>query len=170
MNIYLFRNSLIFGFLGALVFAIYFLLIYFLFENPFLPNPKSLDFFIYLISIAGSLWYYRVLIANNQLGFLGGFAGGFATTAFMATFSAFFIFIFLKYIDKDVLQLYISHTINQMKANEAGNMKAFGKEIYNQIIQQLAKTSPFDMAFFEFRSKLIIGGFMSLITTIVLRK
>ncbi len=165
----MFRTIFLGGFLGALLFIVYFYTIFLIFKNPFLADPKSVDFFIYVVSIAGGIYYFRNYANQKYMAYWEGFCVGFAQTVLMATLCSLFIYVFLQ-IEKEPLQLYIADMLKTFTENKAGIIKNMGEKFYNDTYITLQKTPPEQMAWFEFRTKLLLGFFVTFITSLVLRR
>ncbi|GAB4404274.1 MAG: hypothetical protein OHK0053_29700 [Microscillaceae bacterium] len=156
--------------LGTLAFTLFFLLIYALYQNPFLPGPKSLDFFIYLLAVLGGLLWFRFGLRQGQMRFGEGFLLSLITVGGMALLSALFIYVFLVYIDSSVLSRNNAFMIEMLDKNKTAHLETMSQEVFTKIKQDLSQTSAAQMAFYELRVKLLIGLVMSVILSAVLRR
>lgn len=163
------KTAILGGLLGALIFCGYFYIIYLIFENPFLVNPKSIDFFIYVGAVAGSIYYYRYHVKKLYMTFWEGFVTGVLQTFVMASLCGLFIYVFLHSENKP-LKLYIANTLHTLEQNKKGIEKNIGEKFYTQTYNEVKKTAPYDMAWFEWRTKLLLGVFITFIASLVMRK
>lgn len=158
------------GIAGGILFIIFFLMLHWLTSNPFSPDVKSLDFFVYIIVIVGVLLLYRFKLNQGKMSFWQGFLSGVGVCLLMASISAVFIYFFLSKIAPEVLDLHINYLLSTLTGNPEAAIESFGKDNYEKILQDIKNTSPSEMAFYELRVKLLIGSLMSFISAAVIRK
>jgi len=178
------KTIALFGSIGGGVFCLYFWVVYAIWGNPFLAEPKSFDFFIYLLAVAGSIAYYRYWAVGKGIGFLKGFWIGIGTTVVMVVVSISFVYIFTTSIAPDSLQAHIkervahsnkykvemitkwNEQISQLKENPD---KITGQKLFDTRLLNFQQLDAMSMAFAEL-GKLLLGGIVSLVAAILLRK
>ncbi len=165
----MFRVIFLAGASGALAFILYFYVIFLLFQNPFLVNPKSLDFFIYAGAIVGGLYYMRQNVLQKYMNFWQGFGSGILQTMIMAGLCSLFLYFFL-YYEKKPLQLYVQDKLDEMQKVKENIVKNIGEKLYTEIYNNVKKTTPYEMAWFEWRTKMVLGIFIAFVTSLVLRR
>lgn len=166
------KNSIVFGIFGAILFAIFLTLAYLITKKPFEANIKSLDFFVYLITLTSSLYWFRFKINQNKMKFWTGMGVGLMTSIVMVLLSSIFIYFFLENIAPQQLKDYIAYQLENLdKIKKSNNFsKQFTKEQFENIYRDMQKVTAYDMAWYEWRVKIIVGVFMSFIISAVLRK
>ncbi len=178
------KTIAIFSSAGSAVFCLYFTAVYVIWGNPFLDNPKSVDFFIYLLAVAGGVSYYRYKVAGKEMGFLGGFGVGMGTTLCMVIVSILFVYLFTSSLVPNTLQAHIKQRIGYFETNKKAMVqhlneqitkakenpeKITGEKIYNAQILVFQRLTAWDMAVYE-AGKLLVGFIISLVTAALLRK
>jgi hypothetical protein len=177
------KTTALFGGVGSTIFCVYFWSLYALWGNPFLDLPKSVDFFIYLLCVAGSIAYLRFFVVGRLMSFWQGFATGVGVTMLMMFVSVIFVYFFTKsnpqaleahkkeriaFFEKHKKSM-IEHLDEQIKKsnNEAKSLSA--EKIHQQKIDDFQKLTAWDMAYIEV-SKLTLGFFIALVVALFLRK
>ncbi len=158
------------GVVGGILFIIFFLMLHWLTSNPFAPDVKSLDFFVYILVIVSTLLLYRFKFNQGKMSFWEGLLSGVGVSLLMASISAVFIYFFLSKIAPHVLDLHIKYLLSTLTSNPEAAIESFGKENYEKILKDVKNTSPSEMAFYELRVKLLISSLMSFISAAVIRK
>lgn len=183
---FMLKTITLFGAVGSTTFCLYFWLIYAIWGNPFLDTPKSIDFFIYLLTVAGSIVYFRYLGAGKGKGitFLQGFTIGISVTLTMVVISTFFVYIFTEKIAPDGLKAHIQERTTLFEKNKASMIAHLeeqikkannvpkgvtAEKIHQEKIQAFQKLTAWDMAYIEV-SKLFLGLFITLIVAVLIRK
>ncbi|TAE46301.1 MAG: DUF4199 domain-containing protein [Cytophagales bacterium] len=155
------KNSLIFGLLGGILFISFLLLTYALTGKPLEADIKSLDFFVYLIALAGSLSWFRFKVNANKMKFWTGMGVGLMTN-----------FVFLEKIAPQELNRYVKGELQNLDRikKHPDFEKQFTKKQFESMYQDMKKVTAYDMAWYEWRVKIVVGIFMSFIISAVLRK
>ncbi len=185
----IFKTSLIFGILGGIFFILFLYFAYIITEKSFDANVKSLDFFIYLITLSGALYWFRFKINENKMKFWTGMGVGMITNLVMVLISSFFVYIFLENIAPKQLTKYkeqqlkiiekiknsLEVDLSKQKEKTGEKDKEFEKKLrekkeFDIIYEGLSKVTAYDMAWYEWRTKILIGIFMTFIISAVLRK
>jgi hypothetical protein len=157
------------GLVGGLFFCLFFFLTGLFFNNPFAPFPKSLEFFIYLLTIISPLAYYRFRQNRGLLRFWEGILASILASGLMLLIGSLFVFIYLQYIDNQPVKQYINYYIDLVQTNQKGFIEKYGQAGYEQTIQKLKTTSATQLALEELK-KSPICLVMSLIASALFRK
>lgn len=179
----MFKTIALFGSVGSAIFCLYFWLIYAIWGNPFLELPKSIDFFIYLVAVAGSITYLRFLELGS-INFLQGFGTGLGVTVSMVVVSVGFVYLFTSNIAPDSLQAHIKERVSLFEKNKASMVEHLneqirkannapkgitGEQMHAQKVAEFKKLTAWDMAYVEV-SKIGLGLFIALVVAMLLRK
>lgn len=170
MRISLLKTAIIGGLAGAVLFCLYFTVIYWVYGNPFLPDPKSLDFFIYMLTIVALLFYFRFRVNRGWMYFWQAFVISSGAVLLMATLCALFVYFFVEVLYPDVLGTYISYTLHQFNAENEANERHFGKDEYARLLQAIRQIRASNLGWYEWKIKMLIGLFISLIVSAVMRR
>ncbi|TAE68242.1 MAG: DUF4199 domain-containing protein [Bacteroidetes bacterium] len=180
------KTGFFFGILGGFFFIIFIFIAYFVSQQPFEANVKSLDFFIYLITLSVAIYWFRFKINENTMKFWTAMGVGMITILVMVMINSFFVYVFLGNIVPNELikykqkQLVIIEKIkNNLELDSVAQKKLDKKEFeknknekkeFEQIYQGMKKVTAYDMAWYEWRTKILLGIFMTFIISAVLRK
>lgn len=133
-----------------------------------LQEVASLQYVSYLMFIAGLVWAikaYRDDCLGGYASFGEAFLGGFTVTLLTAFLYGIFTFIFVKYIDPDLVAKILERTeeamIKQGQSDEA---------IETALKWTKSITSPPFMALWSLLMYLIIGSIVSLLASVFLQK
>ncbi|NJO00513.1 MAG: DUF4199 domain-containing protein [Bacteroidia bacterium] len=124
----LLKTILLFGTAGALLFIIFFLLLFALYDNPFFPPVKSFDFFIYLLSVVAGLVYYRFWAGQGRFSFGQGMVTGVGISLLMVSVSVLFVYIFIQYIRPEVVEKQAQYEINQFESLREDLIRSWNEE------------------------------------------
>lgn len=171
---------LISGIIGGILFCLFFYTIDNLYQNPFLPDSKSLDFFIYLLVMIASLAVYRFIISQNRtLRFWEGLIIGFFTGSLMILISIPFMYILLSSPNNSSVQNYIEYEIQNFKDQKEGfieKQKEYGRDgndLFEKSLAEMKEVKKEDVLSFllqkEFWQKIILVVFVSIVAAAVLR-
>lgn len=165
------------GVLGALLFVAFFLLLYSLSSNPFLPSVKSYDFFIYAFWLFIILAHYRFRLKGGKMTFGEGFTLALGTSILMISMSVLFLFTFLQSVDPELSTNYGEYEIAQFEGAKKQWIEEFdrsgkdGPQIYQQTLANYQKR---DWNTYliqqEIWQKGFITFFMSIILPLILRR
>lgn len=166
------KNSLVFGVLGGMLFITFLFLTYALTGKPLEADIKSLDFFVYLIALAGSLSWFRFKVNANKMKFWTGMGVGLMTNFVMLVINCVFIYVFLEKIAPQELNRYVKGELQNLDRikKHPDFEKQFTKKQFESMYQDMKKVTAYDMAWYEWRVKIVVGIFMSFIISAVLRK
>ena len=169
MNSKLLKVSTLSGLLGGFSLCIFFYLSSLFFKNPFAPFPKSLEFFIYLFTVAFFIVYYRFRVNGGKMHFWEGMLGGvWAVLLMMGLFSI--IFYLMLTNNPALIQNYQAQHLDFINQNLPAFKEKYGetglKTIFNNIKNN---TTPYRLVVEELY-KTPIGLIMTLIIAALLRK
>lgn len=169
MNKHLILTGIFGGLKGGFFFIIFFLTIYFIYDNPFLPDPKSLDFFIYLLIIFGVLLFYRFRITNVRPSYWHALLLGVLIVSTMVLTACIFLYFFLTFIAPETIQMYVDNLLIQLANPEIDKEAYGGEEQFKLMLEDLKQTDKWDLIFLEMRQKLVISFAMTLIGAAIIR-
>lgn len=158
-----------YGLIGGVVVILLFLIFYFLNLNP-LVNIKMVDIFILTIFILFALKEFRDRYNNRQLHFWQGMTGGVINYLTIAITSAIFILIMTVIIDPDMTTKYIESRIALLHENKQTLIDTMDEKTYIDTVAGVKGTTGFDLALDDFLKKSIIGLFLTIIISVILRK
>jgi hypothetical protein len=160
------RYGVIAGVLGAaLVIGLYYMN-----RHPFLI-PVFLDFRIFLfgVFIFFTLKEVRDFYYGGTLYFWQGLIGSFIFTATFAIIASASIGLFILVVP-DFLESYITQSIQQLKLLPADVIERIGKDVFERNLKVLPTTNGFDLALLYFTQSFMIGLFISIILSVILRR
>ena len=166
---YLVKVPLRYGFLGAMVVIVLFLVFYFFDLNP-LVNIKLIDVLILAIFIFFGLKDFRNRYNNDELHFWQGMTGGVITYLTIALLSAIFIYLMTVVIDPELTTNYIESRIELLNQNRQTLVETMDEETYMEAMEGVKGTTSVDLALDDFFKKSIIGLFLTIIIAVILRK
>jgi hypothetical protein len=160
------KYGIIAGVLGAaLVIGLYYMN-----RHPFLI-PIFLDFRIFLfgVLIFFTLKEMRDFYNGGILYFWQGLIGSFIFTATFATIASTGIGVFILLVP-DFLKSYITQSIQQLKMLPPDVIERIGKDVFERNLEILPATNGFDLALLYFTQSFMIGMFISIILSVILRR
>jgi hypothetical protein len=160
------KYGVIAGVLGtALVIGLYYMN-----RHPFLI-PVFLDFRIFLfgVFIFFTLKEIRDFYYGGILHFWQGLMGSFIFTATFAVIAAAGIAGFILIVP-DFLQSYITQSIQQLKLLPPEVIERIGKDVFERNLEVLPTTNGFDLALLYLTQSFMIGMFISIILSVILRR
>lgn len=158
---------------GAIASLIGFALVVMLFytgKHPFLI-PVYADFRIFLfgVFIFFALKEYRDQEGQGILYFWQGMVGSYVFLLSFGLLAAMAVYLFAL-ADASFVTEFVRLFTEQAKSIPTEELERVGKEDFERNLLELSKTNGFNMALLHFKQSLIIGFFISIIITIVLRK
>jgi len=159
-----------YGLLGGVIGSIVIVVLYFIGRHPFLL-PVIFDFRIILIAvfIFFSLKELRDYHLRGVLFFWQGMIGSYVFIITSALIGSLFTWGFAKW-NGSFLPSYIEKLQQQMLTYKDQIITSVGTDAYNQQLAKLPSTSPFDLAGDYFLKSMIIGLFLAIIMSVILRK
>lgn len=160
------RNGAIAGMLGAVLV----IGLYYFGRHPFLI-PVFFDFRIILfgVFIYFSLTELRDYYQQGILYLWQGLIGSFIFIATFALFSSAGLWFFAQAVPEFVSS-YIDLSMLQLRSLPADTIEKIGKDIYQRNLELLPTTNGFDLALLYFWQSFMIGLFISIILSVILRR
>jgi hypothetical protein len=143
---------------------------YYLGRHPLMVAP-FLDFriILYGIFIFFALREFRDYQQQGILYFWQGMAGSFLLVAVAGTLSASFFWIFGT-LETDFVPSYIRQMTEYLKNFPEEDIKRIGKEVYERNLNSLPSTNMAQLASTYLAQSFVIGLFVSIILSVILRK
>ncbi len=171
--------SLAAGISGTAIYCLFFYLTDSWYQNPFLPDVKSLDFFIYVLMLVAVLILYRFVFNKRVMRFWEGLFVGLFTGTIMIAFSILFMYYLLSNEESKSIENYIRYETEAFESQKEGFIRQQneygrdGKDIYEKSVAEMRKVDKVDAVRFllikEFWQKIILVVFVTLIAAAVLR-
>jgi hypothetical protein len=160
------KYGIIAGVLGTLMV----LGLYYKVQHPFLV-PVFFDFRIILfaIFIFFALKEFRDFHQQGVLYMWQGLIGSFIFILTFAIVTALGLFIFMK-AEPDFLRSYIDLSRAQLQSLPEDIIQRIGKDVYQRNLELLPSTNEFDLATLYFTQCFMIGIFVSIIFSVILRR
>jgi hypothetical protein len=152
---------------GALVVALL-LILYFTRNNP-LVNARYSDIIVQLVFVLFGIKEFRDVKNHRVLHFWQGMSVGCAISLTIALVSAVSILI-LTSADQGLLPDYIRQNIEFVQENRDVLVETIDENAYEDTLANLQRTSVTDLVLDDFLKKSIIGLFLAIIISIILRK
>lgn len=154
------------GILASILLAV----LYYLGPHPLLTSP-FLDFRILLfgIFIFFTLKEVRDYYQTGVLYFWQAMLGGLTVIFIATTITSFFLLLFGRW-EKEFLDSYITQITAYVKSFPKEDIERIGKEIYERNLKALPATNILDLAQTYFAQGLIIGFFVNIILSVILRR
>jgi hypothetical protein len=160
------RNGVIAGVLATVLLVIMF----YFGQHPMLISP-FLDFRVLLfgVLIFFNLKEFRDYHQGGVLYFWQGMIGCFILMLIAATISTLLLLAFMM-IENNFLASYIPQMTEYLKSFSPEDIERIGKELYERNLEELPSTNPKQLAGKYFVQSVIIGFFVSIILSVILRK
>jgi hypothetical protein len=161
------RYGLIAGILcGVLLMATYYLME----RHPLMVSP-FMDYRVILfgVFIFFSLREFREVHQNGALYFSQGMLGSFIFILVAATMSSVLLWIFCSF-ETNFIPSYAKAMADYLHTFEAEDIERIGKEVFESTIKQLPLTTSKQIAGKYFIQSIMIGFFVSIIISVILRK
>jgi uncharacterized membrane protein SpoIIM required for sporulation len=143
---------------------------YYLGRHPLMVAP-FMDFriMLYGIFIFFSLREFRDYQQEGVLYFWQGMAGSFMLVTVAGFLAAFFFWLFGT-LETDFVPDYIRHMTEYLKNFTQEDIQRIGKEVYESNLSSLTSTNMAQLALLYLAQSLVIGLFVSIIMSVILRK
>lgn len=160
------RNGLLAGVLAIVLLA----LMYYFGRHPLMVAP-FLDFRILLLGvfIFFTLKEFRESHQQGELHFWQGMAGGFIMVMITATVASVLLWSFTA-IESDFIPEYVARMTEYLKTFPKEDIERIGKEAYQRNLENLPSTNGKQIAGSYFIQSMVIGFFVSIILSVILRK
>ena len=159
-----------YGAIASLVSLALLVMLFYTGKHPFLI-PMYADFRIFLfgVFIFFSLKEYRDQHQQGILYFFQGMVGSYVFLLTFAFLSSLFTWL-LTQVDASFVDEFIRLFIEQARTIPVEDIERVGKDNFERNLEEVSRTNGFGMAKLYFRQSLLIGFFISIIITIILRK
>jgi Protein of unknown function (DUF4199) len=164
----IYKHSLVFGISIALVSFGFFLMLYWLGYTP-LGNKKLPDIGFNIILTAGAIWMYKRK-NNGYIHTWEAISIGYLSNLIAIFISAILIFLFLKFIDQNVLNQYIKEMVLLIEKSKEEHIKTFNEASYNSLLAKIKLTTMSDIFWDEIVKKSIFLVIPIFIMSAVFRK
>ncbi|MBL0745151.1 DUF4199 domain-containing protein [Chryseolinea lacunae] len=166
----LFRISARYGAVGGILAFIMLIVMYYMGRHPFLVAPY-LDFRILLfgVFIYFTLREFRDYDQEGVLYFWQAMLGGLAVVMLMTTITSVLLLIFGTW-DNGFVTTYITEMTAYVKAFPKEDIERIGKEVYARNLEALPTTNMWKLAVTYFMQGLMIGFFVNIIISVILRR
>jgi hypothetical protein len=154
---------------GILAFILL-VVMYYLGAHPLLTSP-FLDFRILLfgIFIFFTLKEFRDYYQRGVLFFSQAMIGGLTVVLAASLLTSFFLWLFGKW-DQNFVAGYITQMTAYIKSFPKEDVERIGKEVYERNLKALPATNIFDLVETYFMQGMIIGFFVNIILSVILRR
>lgn len=159
------KYGLLGGFLGTLMF----LILYWGEENP-IHSIKIFDFFLIGVMVFFCLKEFRDYENDKNLNFIEGIKLGLITSFFIGVVGVIFLSVFLGFIEPEILNTYKKDRISYLMERKDQVLEDIDEEVYNSTIREIKTIAIKDLVLDEILRKLIIGLFLSIIFSLILRR
>lgn len=160
------RNSLIFGALAGVSCFLFFLAMYFSFDNPL--SLRRPDLGINVIFIFFAIWYYKKQM-GGFLHFYEGFSIGFLTNIIGAFISGILIYLFIEFIDLKPFTTWILEGKLLLIKQKDTFGKILNDESFRRQLLSFDNAKPYQLFLDELMFKQLAIIFISLMS-MVMRK
>jgi hypothetical protein len=164
------RVMLKYGLIAGAIGILLVLGLYYIGRHPFLI-PVFFDFRIifFAVFVFFALKEFRQFHHAGILYLWQGMIGSFILIASFAVVAAAGIFAFIK-INPHFLSSYIDQSLLQLRALPEDVITRIGKDVYQRNLEMLPSTNGFDLAMLYFTQSFMIGIFVSIILSVILRR
>ena len=160
-----------FGLVGAGIAILLFLLLYFLGKNPLIIYGNfDFSFLLIPVFIFFSIKEFRDYKNNRELLFWQGMSVGFINYFVIALVSALFIYIFLSFVDLELVSGYVADRMQIMNEMKGEMVKQMGEDVFTRTYAELGNTTAYVIALDDFLKKIVIGLFLTIIISVLLRR
>lgn len=159
-----------YGFIGGILGFVLLLILYYINQHPFLIPP----YFDFRVLFFGIFIYFilKELRDYHFGGLLFFWQGLIASGLFVLTYSlvsSLLIWVFAINVPEFVIK-YGELMTNRLNAYPKESIEQIGQDTFNRTIAQLKTTTAGDLAKLYFRQALMIGLFVSIILSVILRR
>lgn len=166
----LFKVAFRYGVIGGLICSAVLTALYAMDIHPFLV-PVFLDFRVFLfgVLIVFSLKEIRDYVYDGILFFWQGMIASYAMLMTTALIASAYTWAFAT-VSKQFLPEYVNFLLKQFTENKALIIENVGEEAYQQQLAKLPSTSAADLSADYFLKSMIIGLFLTIILSVILRR
>ena len=168
----LFTVPLRFGLIGAAFNILAILVVFYLGQHPLLLNPLvNGQLVLYGLIFFASFKYFKDQFTGGIMHFWQGLAIGLFAYIVMSTVIALFIYVFSEVDSTRFLSEFIRLKTKELTLNKDAYLQArgVGEEAYNRALSTLPGTKPIHLALLYIRQSLLIGLFITIIFSVLMR-
>ncbi len=153
---------------GLLCFC-YFLALYFV-GVPALGNIRVLDYGIHIITLVGTVWYYRKHVGMGRLHLWEGLTIGYVLNTMAALVTGWLIYLFVTHIDPAVWIEYVANSKKLLLEGKKQIVDQFGPETFQQQWEKTTTMQPGVLIPDELTKKTALAVLPVLIISLIFRK
>ena len=163
------KFSLIAGLICSLLILLYFFTFYFLDKSPLL-HMSTYDLLIVLLSIGLAMGIYRDKWNAGKLTFREALIIGLVTNLAGTFLSTVAIYIFIAFIDTQVLSRHIADLNDVLLESKQQLNESFGRDTYVNTLKSISATTSLDVAIDIFVKKFLVCFLATGFIAAILRK
>lgn len=165
----LFKVPIKFGLIGAAINIAMFFILHWTGSNPLL-EMRVFDFFIIPVFIFFGIKEFRDTFNQGAMEFWQGMTVGFFIYGCIALLYSAFLWVALLIVDAEMLQSYITESLNVIKENKDLLTEEMGADSYKSSYDEVSQTTAFDLVADSFVKKAGIGFLLTSLLSTVLKK
>ncbi len=146
-----------------------FLTLYFLGKNP-LFYIQPFDFGLIPLFLFLATKDFRDRYNGRVLHFWQGMTAGFFVYLGIALVSSIFIFLFLEWVDCNLVAEFITNRMEMMEKSKDVAAEGLGKEAFEKVYNEVKLTTASVLAVDNFLKKAILGLSFTILISVILRK
>lgn len=135
----IYRMSLLFGLIAGLACFLFFIVMYFMQDNPL--SLRRPDLGINIILAGAAIWYYKRK-NGGYLHFYEGFSIGFLTNLIGALLTGILIFLFLQFIDIQPFENWMSESKQMLIDDRERSKDLMNEETYQALLKSFDNKKP----------------------------
>ncbi|HEU5290095.1 MAG TPA: DUF4199 domain-containing protein [Cyclobacteriaceae bacterium] len=158
------------GALAGILIIVLLIAMFYIGRHPLMISP-FMDFRILLLGVCifFSLREFREGYQQGSLYFWQGMAGGFIMVVVAGTIASLLLLVFCS-LESSFIPDYVKAMTAYLKTFPAEDIARIGKDVYERNLEQLPATNSKQIASLYFIQSLMIGFFVSIILSVILRK
>ncbi|MES2732178.1 MAG: DUF4199 domain-containing protein [Bacteroidota bacterium] len=164
------KVAFFFGLVSGGVAFTFFLFLYWKATDPLNNGRLLMDCLSGLLFVIAALLYFRKVIRGGWLHFWEALSIGFLTNLLSALVSAVLILLFITKVDTSVLPTHLHQLEQMLLLRKKEYVILAGEDNFKRQLEQTRLTTPMDMFWDELGKKGIIGFFLVLFVSILLRR
>ncbi|GAB3737061.1 DUF4199 domain-containing protein [Spirosoma lituiforme] len=153
---------------GVLCF-LYFLVLYAI-GIPALGNVRVLDYGIHIITILGTIWYYRKYVGHGQLHLWEGLTIGYVLNTVAALVTGWLIYLFVTQIEPGVFAEYVTNSKKLLLEGKKQITDQFGPETFAEQWRKVSTMEPGVLLPDELTKKTALAVLPVLVISLIFRK
>ena len=167
----IFKTSFYFGLISAFVAFSFFLFLYWRGADALSISRLAADAFNAFLFIVAAMWYYKRVVRKGLLHLWEGLSIGFLTNLTATLISSTVIYLFITWIDPQVLHTHI-HEMQQMLLRNKVKYEIIGqgKVDFNQLVATIGKTTVSNIFWDEVLKKLVVTILVPVVALLLRRQ